>query len=321
MAVHTRRAFTLVELLVVIAIIGVLVGLLLPAVQSAREAARRTQCQNNLKQLGLGTLTHVQTHGHYPTGGWGYFWVGDPDRGTGRGQPGGWAYNILPYIEQQNLYSMGAGQTVATKKAAANQLTRTPLPTMNCPTRRKSRTWAKPWDGTFVAYNADNNAAGNNVAARTDYAINEGSIADGYIPGPTTLASGDGSFTWRTMTSTGLSFERSTVKPASVKDGASNTILIGEKYVPPAHYETGNVGHDNESTYTGYNNDQFRSTAYPPFRDRDGYDNGYAYGSSHPHGVIFVYCDGSVRSHAFSIEPLLFLALGSRAGGEVAVSP
>ena len=102
-----KLGFTLVELLVVITIIGILIALLLPAVQAAREAARQTQCQNNLKQLALGCLNHESITKRLPTDGWGFAWTGDADRGNDWRQPGGWIYNILPYIEQQPLHDLG----------------------------------------------------------------------------------------------------------------------------------------------------------------------------------------------------------------------
>ena len=104
-----KKGFTLVELLVVIAIIATLIGLLLPAVQSAREAARRSHCSNNVKQLALGLLQCESAAGHLPTNGWGYHWTGEADKGVGRRQPAGWIYNILPFIEEVSVHQLGAG--------------------------------------------------------------------------------------------------------------------------------------------------------------------------------------------------------------------
>ena len=117
--------FTLVELLVVIAIIGVLVSLLMPALQSARESARRASCGNNLKQLYTACASHLLLLGHYPTGGWNGTTTGDPDLGADWRQPGGWAYTILPFMEEKNTYNA----------ANRNSL---PVPVFACPTRRAS---------------------------------------------------------------------------------------------------------------------------------------------------------------------------------------
>jgi len=172
---HPRRAFTLVELLVVIAIIGVLVALLLPAVQAAREAARRTQCSNHLKQIALGSQMHIDAHGHLPTCGWG--WVGDPDRGFGRDQPGGWCFNLLPFMEQRNIHAMSADgepeRVTDGQKARAKAMIETPVEFFNCPSRRSQ--------GVFenTHPNAPVNAEKPAVIARSDYAANAGDRAPG----------------------------------------------------------------------------------------------------------------------------------------------
>ena len=121
-----RPAFTLVGLLVVITIIGILISLLLPAVQAAREAARRLQCASNLKQIGLATSSFESSCGHLPPDGWGIIWLGDPDHGRDWKQPGGWIYNLLPFVEQQGLHDMQSGQTGSPG----------PLPRLKCSPRR-----------------------------------------------------------------------------------------------------------------------------------------------------------------------------------------
>lgn len=108
---HSVNGVSLIELLVVVAVTTILMALLLPAIQSARGGARRAQCANNLTQLSRGCLGHEVTHGHYPTGGWGWRWVLDSDRGFGVDQPGGWIGNVLPYIEEESLHaSVSDGQ-------------------------------------------------------------------------------------------------------------------------------------------------------------------------------------------------------------------
>src|SRR3989304_3512015 len=218
--------FTIVELLVVIGIIGILIALLLPAVQAARESARRAQCKNNCKQLAVGVLHHVQVQQHYPTGGWGWLWVGDPDRGFKMRQTGGWFYNILPYLEQHGIYLLPQDRIPNTitdqQKAGANAMCLTPLAIANCPSRRPSINFDKPFRGTFVAFNAADNDPNYNMAARSDYAINSGSqMFDEFFEGPASLAEGDDpAYTWHDVSScSGISFERREIMPGHFTTG------------------------------------------------------------------------------------------------------
>jgi prepilin-type processing-associated H-X9-DG protein len=295
--------FTLV-VLVVITIIGILISLLLPAVQAAREAARRAQCQNNLKQLGLAALNHEQAHGYLPAGGWGLFWVGDPDRGFGRRQPGGWIYNSLPYMEQAALHDTALGRTDSEKRTLLLEMLATPVSLLNCPSRRRSM--AFPYGNSYQLRNVDMPT----TVARSCYAGNGGDLKG---PGsdPPTFDDGDGNtgFTFpSTANVTGIFYVLSQTTIADIKDGTSNTFLIGEKYIQPELYATGTDGGDNQPMLQGYDVDTVRfsqinaSTPRPPLQDRPGYNNINCFGSAHPAGVNFVFCDGSVHMISDSIE-------------------
>ena len=135
---ESRRGFTLVELLVVIAIIGILVALLLPAVQAAREAARRIQCKSQLRNIGLALQNHHDTHGFFPASGWGYVWMPSPDAGVGGDQPAGWPYQILSFLEEQSLADLGSGLNGQDAINATVQVNAAPIQVFNCPSRRSA---------------------------------------------------------------------------------------------------------------------------------------------------------------------------------------
>jgi prepilin-type N-terminal cleavage/methylation domain-containing protein/prepilin-type processing-associated H-X9-DG protein len=277
-----ERGFTLVELLVVIAIIGVLVALLLPAIQAAREAARNTQCKNNVRQIGLALLNFESSQKAFPSGGWGYRWMGDPDAGAGPRQPGGWIYQVAPFIEQANITLLGGGATGAAKMAAGGLQRATVIPLFYCPSRRAAVGLGpgEPFKGEFT-YNAD----APPFDAKSDYAISGGTKVYDSTSGPnpnadfTDCIGGFPNCTFQVSEITlanewnGIVCQRIGVKLRQVSDGTSNTILAGEKFLAPIFYDTptfrngtpSNYGDDNpgdnSSMWQGYDQDTVRGAS------------------------------------------------------------
>jgi prepilin-type N-terminal cleavage/methylation domain-containing protein/prepilin-type processing-associated H-X9-DG protein len=277
---QVRAGFTLIELLVVIAIIAILIGLLLPAVQKVREAAARTQCQNNLKQMGIAVQTHNDALGYLPPGG-----SNDPTKSgavNSSGNPVGWnwTYHILPYVEQAPLYRMS--RTI---------ISTTPVKMFYCPSRRSA-----------TIYNGN---------AHSDYAGNAGHNFDQY--GSTgVIVMTYFKFTAPTTTAT---LQRRRL--LDVKDGTSNTIAIGEKLLNPNNW--GKDGGDNESwidagwdedaVRCGWNNGIYHGGLYPDSQEAPYPPTTWpiAFGSSHTSGANFALCDGSVHFITFSVDPVVFM--------------
>ena len=312
------HGFTLVELLVVIAIIGILIALLLPAVQAAREAARRIQCANNLKQLGVAMLSHHNSHNRFPSGGWGFRWVGEPERGTDLDQPGGWFFNILDYLEQADVRSMGANVSGDARTGAIIKRCQTLQPVAACPSRRKATAY-HDWKANY--YTASSTGFSGGESGRTDYAACMDDVTTYYpfFPGPTSIAQGDDPNYggWHdTSTLTGIVFERSRIRIRDITDGTSSTYMIGEKYLNPDDYDSGTGYADNENLYVGFDNDHSRSADYSPLRDRPGYSAITNFGSAHPTGWQAVFCDGSVHMLDYSMDLTIHRCLANRCDGQ-----
>jgi prepilin-type N-terminal cleavage/methylation domain-containing protein/prepilin-type processing-associated H-X9-DG protein len=315
-----RQAFTLIELLAVAAIVGLLIALLLPAIQSVREASRQGQCANNLKQIGLGVLIHHDNLGHFPYGGWGHEWIGMADRGYHESQPGGWIYNVLPFLELSSLHELGR----AAESDAYSRRVEVGLPLFNCPTRRPCGTWTISSKFPYMSHPRP--AGAPSLAGRGDYAINGGATLAISHNGPQSLALGDSSnYIWPDSVGhashpdtwfSGISHIRTATKLRRIESGASQTYLVGEKYLDPTQYENGESFGDNESLYSGYCSDNHRFTrmdltpAVDGSLPREDILAHYRFGSAHPAGLNFVFCDGSVRLIAFDISSDAHYAAG-----------
>ncbi|MBN2023569.1 MAG: DUF1559 domain-containing protein [Pirellulales bacterium] len=316
-AKRCHRGFTLVELLVVIAIIGVLIALLLPAVQAARETARRIQCGNHLRQMGLAILSHHNAHRRFPSGGWGLYWIGEPERGTDEKQPGGWLFNILDYMELSNVRTMGEGLSGNARGAALATRCAMPVPGFVCPSRRPAKAFPDTHSNYCTA--GFNGHMIVSMSFRSDYAACAGdqSTTQFFDDTPERLVDGDNPlWPWpNTDHLTGVCFLRSAITIDDVSDGASQTYLVGEKYLNPDAYETGTDPGDREICYVGFNNDTFRTAYAAPKQDQPGVQDDRAFGSAHAGVFQMLFCDGSVHGMPFAIEASVHSALANRADG------
>jgi prepilin-type N-terminal cleavage/methylation domain-containing protein len=347
-----HRGFTLIELLIVIAIIAILIALLLPAIQKVREAASRTECANNLKQIGLACHAYHDAKGGYP-----YSSIG-----IGYGQGTTWAYLILPYLEQSALYAsfpiysdsqIPAGYPRYFNTASANVAANaTPVGTYLCPSRRSKSEGLSVgdyWDSTQG--NATTTAGTSIRAATLDYAMSQGTnfTADGPVwvatqlqyyggaPGPigNGIAQDTGLINWNHLS---LGWDRGRTI-SDVTDGTSNTFLIGEKHVVP-----GTLGHCGSIGSPGFANATMDCGAYnaygrdgrgashirgangrciiarsPTETTNGGYSNigEYAFGSWHVGICQFVFCDGSVHALSVTTSIPTVNALSTIHGNEV----
>ena len=324
-----RKAYTLIEVLVVIAIISLLLQLLLPAVQSAREAARIISCRNNLRQIGTAAILHESAHQHFPAGGWNWSWCGDPDRGYGQDQPGGWTYNILPYLEENSVRAIGHGEALAPKSKSLLKLQQATVDVFSCPSRRGV--------GPFKNIRSDEKDGFKNsefsvVQSRSDYAGNGGSLYTNLGAGPATLAASK-KFPWKrgnnVRRANGIFYSRSVVRSQHIKDGLSKTYMFGEKYLNPQNYYNGHDPGDDSSMFQGDDADIVRWTSETisdkfwklesqpnlPRQDARGFTSGYCFGSIHTNGWNVVRCDGSAKFEPYSIDANVFRRLGNRKDG------
>ena len=311
---HRRRGLTLVELLVVIAIVALLVALLLPAVQGAREAARRTQCGNNLRQLGLALLAHESSFGTLPCG------------GAKAGHQLSWHAVILPRIEQRPLFDRIDWQTTGGYPVNRPLSRDNAVATFFCPTN-PADTWRGTWGTSLEGgvhcytqhYNGVAGPVGTNPATGSAYPHVTSSAFHPQCSAGGSIQNGErGGFAQG-----GVLFVDSQVPIAAIRDGASNTLAIGERPLG----ETSWLAGTSHSVPWPCDAAAFKNLLHPinhvipadavPIAG----GNSRPFGSRHPGGAQFVFCDGAVRFLAETTELALLRALASRDGRETALVP
>jgi prepilin-type N-terminal cleavage/methylation domain-containing protein len=274
-----RRAFTLIELLVVIAIIAILIALLLPAVQQAREAARRTQCRNNMHQLGIALHNYHDTHNCFPPSATAYD-TGSYWRGTT-----GWGIFLLPFLDEAALYNAYNHDRMPTH-GENSTATGSYLAQLDCPTLGLQ-------GQTYVS-----------GATRMSYSAYQANAGTQYY------------HQWGTPTTAGMMYRNARVRIRDVRDGTSQTILMGE--VPVGPDPGGNPAMHNYwggDTYVGAN---VEASVYDArYTINSGACIWCGFGSMHEGGAFFLFCDGQVRFLSENIDFTTFRSLVTKAGNEI----
>jgi prepilin-type N-terminal cleavage/methylation domain-containing protein len=306
----SKNGFSLIELLVCVGILSILLGLLLPAVQAAREASRNVSCKNNMRQLGIATALHESTFQRIPGGGWGFSWVGDSSFGAGKGQPGGWLYSLLPFLELKNIQQLSDDGTPISREDALGQMLMKPVGVFTCPSRRPPN--LEPFLGVYQFRNATNPL----FAFKPDVAFPN-------VMGPVSSSPKDvKAYQWPHKQASGVFFSGSSLRLSDIPDGLSNTYFVGEKYVR-SRKAVGTLDRDfgdDQAALIGDDSDIRRWTEDPPWPDNklDGHNH---FGSRHASTWNALFGDGSVKSVHFEIDLIAHKMLGNRKDGKPIALP
>lgn len=311
-----RNALTLVELLVVLGIVSVIASLTLMAVMQARESARQVTCRNNLRQIGVAVTSFDAAKKHLPTNGWGFCFLPDAYVDSRYGQPGGWSYQLLPFLELSNVYDLPhSQQTESERIKSITTLISTEIPIYRCPSK-SAPILVKQADFPEFYTNLRNPPP---LVAGGHYAVNHGtylalSIRNGGFDGPASLTqSAIQDCAWPTKDECdGVCYVHLKFRTPEITAGLSNVIWAGEKYIAPLQAgETDPGGHD-QSFLSGDSRDNRRVCFNPPRSDSQTDGKLFDFGASHPGMMFAVFLDGSTQSISFDVDPAVFRSQGRR---------